>query len=79
MNTLKATAHGAPWADSKNKIAIVFRAATDVDSNLYWRQLYVVLRTVFLALLVLQTFQFQEGHHGQDILLCLEGYYHDQE
>ena len=51
---LKVKIHGAPWSELKNKKAIVVRAAVDVDSKLYWRQSYVVLHTMFLALFVLQ-------------------------
>ena len=50
----RATVHGAPWNYLNNNKAIVVRAAADVNSNLYWRQSYVVLCTMFLALILLQ-------------------------
>ena len=51
---MKATAHGAPCADLNNMKWIVVRSATDVDSNLYWSKLYIVLPTVFPELLALR-------------------------
>ena len=51
---LKATVHRAPWSDLKNKKATVFMAGADVDSNLYWRKLYFILRIMFPALLTLR-------------------------
>ena len=51
---LKSTVYGSPWADLKNKKEIVVRDATYVESDLYWRQSYVVLRTVFPTLLALR-------------------------
>ena len=54
IQTLKATVPGSPWSELKNKRAIIVRAIADVNSDLYWRQFYVVLCTVFPALLDLQ-------------------------
>ena len=54
LGLLRATVHGSPWDELNNKKAIVVRDATDIDSNLYWRQSYVVLCTVLLALLSLR-------------------------
>ena len=51
---LKATFYGALWSNLNNKRVIVVRAAADVNSDLYWRQSYVVLCTIFLALILLQ-------------------------
>ena len=51
---LKDIIHGAPWSGLKDNKVIMVRAAANVDSDLYWRQLYVVLCTVFPALLALR-------------------------
>ena len=58
---MKATVNGSPWANLKNKKAIVVRATTDADSNIYWRQLYVILRNTFSALLALQLSDFKKA------------------
>ena len=58
---LKATVNGAPWADLKNKKAVEVRADANVDSDLYWRQSYVVPHTVFLALLALQLADYNKA------------------
>ena len=54
IQPLKAKVHGTPWTNFKNKKAIVVRAAADVDSDLYWRQSYVVFCTVFPEILALR-------------------------
>ena len=58
---MKATFYGAPWAELKNKKAIAVRAVVNVDSDLYWRQSYVVLCTVFLACLALKLTNYNKA------------------
>ena len=58
---MKVTVNGGPWDDLKNKKVIVVRAAADVNSDLYRRQYYVVLYTVFLALIALKMSDFNNS------------------
>ena len=51
---MKAIVHGAPWDNLKNKKSILVRAAADVDIDLYWRQLHVIIFALLLALFALQ-------------------------
>ena len=50
---LKATVHEVPWAELNNKKAIVFRTVANINSDLYLRQSYVVLCTVFPEILAM--------------------------